>query len=167
VRGGARRHDHVDLEPDELGRERRQPLVLPVRAPGLEDHGPALDIPELAHPLTERFPQGSPGREGPVVQEPDPGDGSLRLGGERRGEESEDDREDGSEAIHVHLRLRSSGHSIARDVTVPKDAIWEHVRFDWGACPTMGKVGPLPDRSGTLPSFRAPTAGLMAWDGPD
>ena len=47
------RDDHVNLEPDQLGREFRQALGLPLGGPELDDEVLALDVAELAKPLAE------------------------------------------------------------------------------------------------------------------
>ena len=47
------RHDDIHLETDQLGREGREPLVLPFRRALLHDEVLAFDIAERAHPLQE------------------------------------------------------------------------------------------------------------------
>src|SRR5262249_39353386 len=90
--------------------EASQPLRLPVRTPGLEDYGPALDVPEFAHPLTERIPPECPAREGAGVQEPDPGHllRWLRPGDERCGKEGGRYRDERSP---VHYSITSSARA--------------------------------------------------------
>ena len=52
-RGGASCHNHVHLEPDQLGRQVGEPLVLPLRIAVLNDEVLALDIAEVAQTLPE------------------------------------------------------------------------------------------------------------------
>ena len=89
------RHDDVDLEPDQLGRESGEPLVLSLRPSVLDHDVLALDVAELAQPSPERLDEmlGRHGR-GRGHEEADPIDlpRLLRLGGERRGEEAASQR---------------------------------------------------------------------------
>ena len=55
-RRGRTRDDHVDGEPDQLGREDGKPLDLIPVVSTLDDDVLALDVPELAQPL-EELPQ--------------------------------------------------------------------------------------------------------------
>jgi hypothetical protein len=48
------RHDDVDLESDQIGREAGKPAVLPLRPPGLKHDVPTFHIAELA----QAFPEG-------------------------------------------------------------------------------------------------------------
>ena len=52
-RRGARCEDHVDLQPDELGRELGQPLVLPLGGADLEDDALTLDPAEISEAVPE------------------------------------------------------------------------------------------------------------------
>ncbi len=75
----ARREDHVDREPGELGRQLGKPLVLAISGADLEDEVPALDPAEVAEPvpegLVERRVRGRAG-----LQVPDPRHPRRRLG---------------------------------------------------------------------------------------
>ena len=50
----ARRHDDIDLEPNQLGREIRKPLWVAIRRAVLDHDVPPLDVSELTQPLAER-----------------------------------------------------------------------------------------------------------------
>ena len=52
-------HNHVDLEPDQLGRHVAEPFLAPLRIAGLHDEVLALDIPEVAQCLQEGPPSGT------------------------------------------------------------------------------------------------------------
>src|SRR4029077_18713127 len=88
-RGG---DENVDLESDQLGRERLKSLGSALRVTDLQDDVAALDVTELAETLKERsesdvgpcsFPESA-------RQEADPPDlpRRLRLGSERRGQDA-------------------------------------------------------------------------------
>jgi hypothetical protein len=50
---GARRHDDIDLETDELGRDLVEPLVAAFRPAKLDRDGAAVDPGQIAQPLHE------------------------------------------------------------------------------------------------------------------
>ena len=54
-RPSRRRENDVDLEPDQLGRQTREPIVSGLGVAGLEHHVLALDIAELAEAKTKRL----------------------------------------------------------------------------------------------------------------
>ncbi len=63
-------HEDIHLEPDQLGRERGEPLSLPVGIAVLQDDGLALDVAEVAQPVPEgldagRVPRAEPGMSSP------------------------------------------------------------------------------------------------------
>jgi hypothetical protein len=83
------RHDDVDLEAHQLGRQLGEPLVSPIGVSALDAEVPALHVPELAQPLEERVPQARPGRgRRGRAEEADPVHLARRpgVGGERRGQ---------------------------------------------------------------------------------
>jgi hypothetical protein len=51
--GDVERHDHVDLEPDELGREPRKPIQLSLRGAKLEGNVLPLHVAELTRSFAE------------------------------------------------------------------------------------------------------------------
>jgi hypothetical protein len=80
----------VQLEADELGRQRRKPFEARVRQARLDDEVLALDVPEVAEALPKRFQV--PGFGGVCVSEiPEAPDlrRLLRLAGERCGEDAD------------------------------------------------------------------------------
>ena len=70
-------HDNVRLEPDQLGRERREPLVPPLSLAALDDEVLALQVAELLQPLPEGHEGQDVGVDG--SQKPDRGDFRRRL----------------------------------------------------------------------------------------
>jgi hypothetical protein len=82
------RDDDVDVQPDELGGERGQSLILELGGPMLDHHVLTFDVAQVAQPLPERLVE----ERRHVTQQADPGDlpgRSLGRGGGRRGEEAE------------------------------------------------------------------------------
>src|SRR6266849_1170887 len=79
-RGCSPGHDDVHVEPNELGREVRQPLVSPLRVSLLECNALSFHVAEIAQAYPERLPRRRVGGE-----QPDPWDRRRRLrpGGER------------------------------------------------------------------------------------
>ena len=98
----APRHDRIDVQPDELRHQRRQPLDLAVGESVLEPEILPLDVAQPPEPVLER-PQ-DPARSGlgfPTSRgRPDTPSHRLRLGGERRGEEAEEPRRDECAPVH-------------------------------------------------------------------
>jgi hypothetical protein len=83
-RQGARRHDHIDVQPDELCRARSEPFGLAVGIPVLDHEVAPFDVAEITEPLAEGV---TVSRIDVEVQDQiaDPGR-LLRRGGERRNE---------------------------------------------------------------------------------
>ena len=83
------RHDDVNFEADQLGRESAEPILLGVGPPAHEDDVSLLDVTKLLEGLAQRE-WGSTIRRLPATgQETDsPRFASLRRGSERRGEEA-------------------------------------------------------------------------------
>jgi len=71
----AGRDDHVDLEPDELGREIAEPLQAPVREPFLDHDRLADDVAEVAEPVAKRLVVGRRDADKPQIA--DAGDAGL------------------------------------------------------------------------------------------
>jgi hypothetical protein len=86
----ATRHDDVDLEPDQVLGELREPLRLPVGEAVLDHHVPSRDVAEITQAVFEGFHEARRLLARRAQQNPDSGNlpPLLRLGGERRGEES-------------------------------------------------------------------------------
>src|SRR5262249_22989404 len=90
--GSAHSHNHIHLEPDQLGREVGEPLLTPLRRAVLNDEVLALDIPEVAQFLPEGLQVGLGSREtGTGIEPTNPGDFPcwLRRGGKDHGEETQ------------------------------------------------------------------------------
>jgi hypothetical protein len=113
VLGGQRRwrirhQQDVHREPDQLGREGREPLVLPCRPAVLQDEVLAFDIAERAHPLQERLPiWGASWSWGSISKHTDPVHVRwlLRLRCDRRREDDESERCDEPDGIEPHGAL--------------------------------------------------------------
>src|SRR4029453_17385342 len=91
------RQQDVHLEPDQLGREGREPLVLPFRPAVLHDEVLAFDIAERAHLLQERlYIWGASWSWGSISKRTNPVHGRwrLRVGGERHHEEAKGEGDD-------------------------------------------------------------------------
>jgi hypothetical protein len=84
------RYDDVHLEPDQLGRQVGQPVDPILRISIVDDNILTLNPPELAQPLPECVEQGRPIGRGRQTKKTYPRHLSrlLRVGGERRGEET-------------------------------------------------------------------------------
>ena len=63
----------VDLEPDQLRRQRGKAIVPALRPPVLDDDVLALHVAEVAKPLTERLELARVSESGGGSQKPDPG----------------------------------------------------------------------------------------------
>jgi len=104
--GAATGHNHVHLEPDQLGRQVGELLGSPLRITGLQDEVLTLYIAEL----TEALPEGLDveiGEGRASAQPPDLVPFSRRLyrGGERRRDEAEGEQDDKSNGLQVHSEL--------------------------------------------------------------
>src|SRR5215211_1549666 len=98
-------HDtmRLHLEPDQLGRQVGQPVDPILRISIVDDNILALNPPELAQPLPERIEQGRPigRRRHPKKTYPRHLSRLLRVGGERRGEETHgEDSDEGDTPDH-------------------------------------------------------------------
>jgi hypothetical protein len=106
-------HDHLNLEPDQLGHQVGEPLFPPLRIAGLNDKVLALDIAEVAQPLPEGLQSwiGIAGRAG--LEPTDPIHVRRRLGGggKRRHEDGqgEDDEECNGTMRHHGVPLACAG----------------------------------------------------------
>src|SRR5215467_3934560 len=93
-RGG---HNDIQLELNQLGRERGESVELPLRLSKLDDDVLTFHPAEIVEPLPERLcvrrVQGARGSE---ITQPVDFPGRLRAGGQRRGEEAACDRGDES-----------------------------------------------------------------------
>jgi hypothetical protein len=82
-----RRHEHIWLELDKLGRQERKPLVhvsCLSRVPVVDGDVPALDVTQVAQPLLERMKEtAAAGRRRPQITDPPDFPGRLGLCGER------------------------------------------------------------------------------------
>lgn len=92
--GSTRRNDHVNLEPNQLGRDGGESFGSPLRISALDDDVLALDVPEFPQPLQEPVPETRDLRGG-RRESPENADSKhlrrlLRLDGERRREEGEE-----------------------------------------------------------------------------
>jgi len=102
------RHDAVRLDPHEVSREGRQPLVFPLGPPPLDDEVPSLDVAEVTKALPERVERVTERRGRGGAQDAQPGHrpGLLRLGGKRRGEETSAQRaEEAAAANHGRIPI--------------------------------------------------------------
>jgi hypothetical protein len=86
VRSG---QDDIDALPDEVRRERREPIGFTFSEPIFDDEGLSLGPPELMQPLPKGIGQGCVGlwKRGRQSSDPSRLARLLRLGSERRGEE--------------------------------------------------------------------------------
>ena len=110
VAAGDAGDDDIHLQANEIGGERRQPLILPLGRPILDHDVLTFDVAQLAQPLPECFVE----ERGDVAQEPDLGGlppRLLRLGGERRGEETASD--DRHESASRHLGQTDGVHVVS------------------------------------------------------
>src|SRR5262249_17788718 len=91
------RHEHVEVEPNELGSERGEPLLPVLGKPPLEDHVASFHVAEFAQPLLQRLDEVPrlDWRRGEDQADPVDLPGLLRLDGRRRGQEREGERGDG------------------------------------------------------------------------
>jgi hypothetical protein len=62
------RHEEIDFQPNELRRERGEPLLSPLRKPPLEHDIPSLHVPELPQPLVQRALTRCPASPGVAVR---------------------------------------------------------------------------------------------------
>ena len=88
--GRTRCHDDVDLEPDQLGRNLREAIFVPLRPAVLDGDALALDVAEVAESLAERLEDlGLQRRRGGAeVPEARQSPRLLRPSDQRRGEEA-------------------------------------------------------------------------------
>ena len=96
------RHDHIDLKAYQLGRESRQPIIMLLGPPILDDEVPALFVAEFPQSLAHGGNLARPARRVDASQETDAVNlsGLLRTNGERRGENTESNTTDESTAVH-------------------------------------------------------------------
>ena len=94
------RHDHINMEPDELGCELDRSAKQPVGVSPFDPNVPALHKPELPHPCPERLRKWV----GRRLRHEDTHEGHpprrLRVGSERRGEEAEAPSDERSSLHH-------------------------------------------------------------------
>src|SRR5689334_7065036 len=99
-RGSRPRHDHVDWEPYQLGRQGRKPFGAVAVPSALDDDVPAFDVTEVPQPLEESPPEVRglwAGGRGPT-EKADSIDlrRYLCLRAQRCGEEADGTREEGA-----------------------------------------------------------------------
>ena len=88
-----RGHDDINLERNQFGRESGEPLGLPLGISVFDHDVAALDVTEVTQSLTEGLVQvGVSGQVGRQVAYSSDLGRLLRLGGERRGEETTRDQ---------------------------------------------------------------------------
>src|SRR5262249_57074126 len=92
--GRTRRHDDVDLEPDQLGRKLREAIFVPLRPAVLDGDALALDVAEIAESLAERLEDLWLQRRRGGAEVPDARQSPrlLRPSDARRGEEAARER---------------------------------------------------------------------------
>ena len=98
--------DDVDLERDQLRRQRGEPLGPALGVPILDQHGAALDVAKVPQPLEERLSRAGIRALHIERQVADAGNlpGLLRLDAERRGEQPES----AEEGAPVHYSITRS-----------------------------------------------------------
>ena len=99
-RGGSPGHNHLHLEPDQLGRQVGEPLRLALRIAVLDDDVLALDVAQVAQTLPEGL-HTCWGRDGRGERRTEPTDPVhfrrlLCLGDERRHEDTQGEGDDAS-----------------------------------------------------------------------
>src|SRR3990172_1255111 len=104
-----RREDHVNLEADQFGGELPQPIELPLPRPNLEEDVLAFNIIKLGEPLTKALVAAVDPMEGADVEHAYPRHPPrpLRVGGERRRQESQRDDCPEESDFHGSLTLPS------------------------------------------------------------
>src|SRR5262249_56358851 len=106
--GGAYGHNPVDGEPDQLGRQVREPFILPLRPTVFNDEVLAFDIAEVAQPLPEGIDRRVVIRAGKARTEPpDPVHFPHWLCGsdERCHEQTQGEHHDDRDGTAPHGRL--------------------------------------------------------------
>jgi hypothetical protein len=127
------RDDHVDLEPDKISRQRGQPIGSAPCVPALKDHVLARDPAEIPQRRAERGCRDVFARWGGLdTENPDPIylPRLLRLGGDRRREQNEDqeDLADHRAPSSARPRVGASGgggtprRPVGRDSSLPVGA---------------------------------------------
>jgi hypothetical protein len=105
--GGGRplSHDDVDVETDQLGRERGKPIVLALGPPERQRDVLALEVSVVSKPEAERRDVGGVPGGRAATEEADPVHlpGLLRSGGERCGEDSSQRRQQEAAAVHYSI----------------------------------------------------------------
>jgi hypothetical protein len=107
-RCGSYGHKHVDVEPDQLGRQVGEPFILSLCPTVLDDEVLALDIAEVAQPLPEGIDRGITIRAGKARTEPpDPVHFPRRLcdSDQRCHEHTQGERHDDPDGTAPHGRL--------------------------------------------------------------
>jgi hypothetical protein len=103
---GPHRDQDIDPEPDELRDEVGEPLVLALLPAILNGNGLALDVAALAQALAEGV-HIWPGRIADIAN-PRHRDARLRLGGTRRHEQAEGQRDDAPDSAAPHSHFLAS-----------------------------------------------------------
>src|SRR5207302_895825 len=100
-------HEHIHLEPDELGYEVGEPFGLFLCPAVLDDDGASLAIAEFTQSLPEGIEEGAARIGGGPIDEPDTGDCHWRLcmGGERYQEKAKDQGEERHQGLHRSTSL--------------------------------------------------------------
>ena len=108
--GDAGGEEDIDVEPNEIGRERRHRLRLLSAKSILQRDRPPLDIAELAQSFAERADTPNGLVDGAVTEDAHRRDSGRLLGlsGERRGEETEGASDEGAP---VHYWITSSARA--------------------------------------------------------
>ena len=112
------RHDDIDLEPDELGRDLGQTLVAPLCPAILDRDGATFDPAEFAQPLHE---SGNPMAQGPSRAHAEKSDGrQLRLLRTRRQRPRRSAAEQRDEVASFHSITSSARACRVKGTSRPK-----------------------------------------------
>src|SRR5262249_1150905 len=122
----AARHDDVNLERDQVLGELREPLQLPVGEAVLKHHVPSRNVAEITQAVFEGFHEVRllPARR--AQQIPDPGNlpRRLRLGGERRGEDSREGSLNEPASVHYSITWSARSRSDCGMVSPSAFVVW-------------------------------------------
>jgi hypothetical protein len=102
--GACDRHDDLNLERNQFGRESGQPLDLPLRIPVFDQEVAALDVTKVAQSLKKEVsPLGGRDPAGRQVAYSSDLVRLLRLSGKRRSEEAASNSRDEGSALHYSI----------------------------------------------------------------
>jgi hypothetical protein len=106
-RGGAgfrpEREDDIDTESDQIGREARHPVVVPLGVSPLDDHIAPLDVAKVTQPARKAVPGHRTRCHDEDTNARHLPSRLLRLAGQRYGEEAEGDSADERAALHYSM----------------------------------------------------------------